>query len=430
MKELSIEEKAKRYDEAIKRVENINTGKCKTTFMFTAGLFEYVFPELAGSEDERIRNFLIDFIKVCGWTEKKDQGWPLREECIAWLEKQGEKKLLNNEQYQTIPVETLDRLYAAEKELAQLKQKVEPKFKIGDTVWLKTNTHEYTKTIEDMDDECYIFNDGRILTFNCQDDWELVEQKPAFEMKTPEESLGIDSDTYNKIVDDCVYGEQKPTDADLKDIVDKEANSIWKEINTGGSHSVIDSFNQFYGICMQVAEAVVDCKKPAEWIQELESKLSNATPEQLAEWKEKYFKVEPAWSVEDERTYKSVLYAFEHNYPLNSEQQKFIKSLKGRVQPKQEWSEKDEVALDDALWCCRQAASIAKDENDMGNVWYAENWLKSIKDRVLPQPKQEWKPSDEQMNALDSTLQYSQVSYNSFEYLNSLYNDLKKLREE
>jgi hypothetical protein len=93
------------------------------------------------------------------------------------------------------------------------------------------------------------------------------EQKPVFEMKTPEESLGIDSDTYNKVVDECIYGEQKPADADLKDIVDKEANSIWKEINTGGSHSIIDSFNQFYGICMQVAEAVVDYQKPA-WSEE------------------------------------------------------------------------------------------------------------------------------------------------------------------
>ena len=28
-------------------------------------------------------------------------------------------------------------------------------------------------------------------------------------MKSPEESLGIDSETYNKIVDECIYGEQK-----------------------------------------------------------------------------------------------------------------------------------------------------------------------------------------------------------------------------
>ena len=59
MKELSIEEKAKRYDEAIKRVENINTGKCETTFMFTEGLFEHIFPELKENEDERIKEQII-----------------------------------------------------------------------------------------------------------------------------------------------------------------------------------------------------------------------------------------------------------------------------------------------------------------------------------------------------------------------------------
>ena len=35
------------------------------------------------------------------------------------------------------------------------------------------------------------------------------EQKPIIEMKSAEESLGIDSETYNKIVDECIYGEQK-----------------------------------------------------------------------------------------------------------------------------------------------------------------------------------------------------------------------------
>jgi hypothetical protein len=62
-----------------------------------------------------------------------------------------------------------------------------------------------------------------------------------------------------------------------------------------------------------------------------------------------------------------------------------------------EWSEEDEAALGDALWCCKQAASIAKDENDMGNVWYAEHWLNSIKERVQPQPKQEWSEEDERI---------------------------------
>ena len=57
MKNISIEEKAKAYDEAIKRLEDIKTGKCQKTFMFTEGLFDYIFPELK-SEDERIKNFI------------------------------------------------------------------------------------------------------------------------------------------------------------------------------------------------------------------------------------------------------------------------------------------------------------------------------------------------------------------------------------
>ncbi len=52
MKELSIEEKAKAYDKAIKRLEDIETGKCQKTFIFTEGLFGYIFPELKESEDK------------------------------------------------------------------------------------------------------------------------------------------------------------------------------------------------------------------------------------------------------------------------------------------------------------------------------------------------------------------------------------------
>ena len=35
------------------------------------------------------------------------------------------------------------------------------------------------------------------------------KQKPIVEMKSPEESLGISSKEYNKIVNDCLYGESK-----------------------------------------------------------------------------------------------------------------------------------------------------------------------------------------------------------------------------
>ena len=39
--------------------------------------------------DESIRNFLYEFIKICGWSEKQ---FPPREKCLAYLEKQKEQK--------------------------------------------------------------------------------------------------------------------------------------------------------------------------------------------------------------------------------------------------------------------------------------------------------------------------------------------------
>ena len=43
---------------------------------------------------------------------------------------------------------------------------------------------------------------------------------------------------------------------DVLDAVDKKARKIWDEINTGHEYSIIDSYNQFYGICMEIAEMV------------------------------------------------------------------------------------------------------------------------------------------------------------------------------
>ena len=54
--------------------------------------------------------------------------------------------------------------------------------------------------------------------FQCFDAWsndrleKQGERKPTIEIKSAKESLGIDSETYNKIVDECIYGEQKHDD--------------------------------------------------------------------------------------------------------------------------------------------------------------------------------------------------------------------------
>ena len=83
MKELSIEEKAKAYDEAIKRANELNYVSDKDSLQRKT--IEHIFPELAESEDEKIRKQIKAFIKSRGSqiTQSKTDAW------IAWLEKQG-----------------------------------------------------------------------------------------------------------------------------------------------------------------------------------------------------------------------------------------------------------------------------------------------------------------------------------------------------
>jgi len=109
MKELSIEEKAKHYDEAIERANELlyvsdkESLQCKT--------IESIFPELKESEDERIKNFISNELACLrAIDEKGTVRYNELTEAIAWLEKQGEQKSTD---------------------------KIEPKFKVGD--WIITD---------------------------------------------------------------------------------------------------------------------------------------------------------------------------------------------------------------------------------------------------------------------------------------------------
>jgi len=116
---MTTEEKAKRYDEVIGRVVNIKTGKCETTFIFTEGLFNYLFPELEECNGEEVRKAMIDFFK-----HEREEGVVVShygvniERMIAWLEKQGEPADINPsefdlrlnkllKQFETLPKEEL-----------------------------------------------------------------------------------------------------------------------------------------------------------------------------------------------------------------------------------------------------------------------------------------------------------------------------------
>ena len=93
MKELSIEEKAKRYDEALASAKN--TIEVNQAIPDIVDCVESLFPELA-DEDERIRKALINqFSDYKRRGENHGFGYS-NDKILAWLEKQGELKLVDD----------------------------------------------------------------------------------------------------------------------------------------------------------------------------------------------------------------------------------------------------------------------------------------------------------------------------------------------
>ena len=129
---MTQEEKAKAYDEAIK-IAKSKIKNNKDHVLYEDDIIE-IFPELKESEDEKVRKTLIHIVKcACDKYGVKYQGKEISEDkLLAWLEKQGEQKTTNN---------------------------VEPKFKVGD--WI-TDGIDVDKIIGiDLEDEDYLFENDR-----------------------------------------------------------------------------------------------------------------------------------------------------------------------------------------------------------------------------------------------------------------------------
>ena len=152
MKELSTEEKAKAYDEAIKVAESIHRFSSDPAEIKR---MEQIFPELEESEDERIRKALVEMVHdTTGdslWVDYNVH----KEDALAWLEKQGKQKLVQ----ETEPT---------------------PIFKIGDI--LKRKGKDYTFRVDRIQGGYYHCdrNHGAFFPIEEQGLWQLVAQKPAW----------------------------------------------------------------------------------------------------------------------------------------------------------------------------------------------------------------------------------------------------------
>ena len=94
------------------------------------------------------------------------------------------------------------------------------------------------------------------------------------------------------------------------------------------------------------------------------------------------------------------------------------KELK-KIEQKSAWSEEDEQHIRTIIRAIHGAGNITPIEGE-----FAEKWLKSLR------PQNTWKPSDEQLDNILDVLSFDNCTPKRRELLESLYNDLKKLREE
>ena len=213
MKELNIEEKAKRYDEALEKMKEIITTDNNPTIPKEIG--EHLFPELKESEDEKIRKELIDYINRLTVTPNNIDRYNT---WVAWLENipytidhekregfhLGYKAALEKQDEKSLTVDIDSMIEAYEHRLINQGNGVR------NSPIVNMCVAAFKHGVENTLDELHLKQGETSPILSNSSNIGKDEQKPTIEMKSAEESLGIDSETYNEIVNDCIFGENKP----------------------------------------------------------------------------------------------------------------------------------------------------------------------------------------------------------------------------
>jgi len=338
MKELSIKEKAKAYDNV----------RDKIAIRFGSNVAKEIFSEYEDSEDERIRKSIIHLVKKSheqgGYALHKDES----EKMLDWLEKQCEQKpveLYNGDDYgidglwhaQRILEKTLGKVdgyqsddgilehkcaISAVNELSKQKPVV-PKFIVGDTVRAKT-MNDFVFTIKDITDKQYIDTNGGKFDIEGQDYLELIEQKSSWSEED-------------------------------KEII----NNIGEYLNCYGNY-----------IADKNEEKAAKIYKSADW----------------------------------------------------------LKSFKGRVQSKQELSKEDEDAIAQAILALE--SMYDPDYPERHYAGYTLTFDKAAERLKSLRHQNRWKPSEEQIKAVEDAIEFLGCTKKVREDLKSLHGQLKKLMEE
>ena len=305
---------------------------------------------------------------------------------------------------------------------------------------------EYDRMVKFIKNQ--LFNIKKTITENYELDAKLtnaicwLEKQCEQKIKTPEESLGIDSDTYNKIVDECIYGEQKPIDkvepnfkvGDWVVTSYGKVNQVVSVDKYGDGYTLNDGVYFSGSWCDMYHLWTIQDAKDGDVLAWDDSKcialFKNIYDEDsfnsygfvggctgTFESRQSYHDIEGAHPATKEQ--RDILFQKMHEagYEWDAEKKELIK-----IEHKPALSEKDNEHVNSLLkrldGLCRKEFTTTRFA-----INEDENWLKSLKERYT------WKPSDEQMNTLEYYM-HTLVCNEHKEVLFGLYADLKKLMEK
>jgi len=258
---------------------------------------EEIFPELAESEDERIRKAIIRLLQNGGYMEPQD-----KEKAFAWLEKQP-----TNEEILKI----LQTEY--EKGVADTIAKYDkiPIFRVGDTIIAKDGTciPQEPFYIERIDDGFYWDGDNSILIGN-QDEFQLMQK----------EQKDVLTERAQNIVANMLEDKIEGIQHDLIEFLSNAVNASWVDIIKSA-----DCYAQ------RIRNVVQKEQKPAEWSEEEVGHL-----------------------------YTLARYIKSKGYEDDGEFLEGVANKLKRIrpQPKREWSEEDEKKLRTVISLMRASSAV------------------------------------------------------------------------
>ena len=373
---------------------------------------ETLIPELKESEDEKIRKALVRFHKstididgikgtdILAWLEKQGESYTKNDVDDAYLkgiseaknelEKQGEQKPtvvdFNAKDWYVSKVDGKihDMTYNPT-------DRAEPKFKVGD--WVvdnRTGVIHYIANIKGTVNGCYyVFgNDKGLLHIDNEEDyhlWTIQDAKDGDALVAPPVN-GSEQIFIFKEIKDRKY---------VKNAVEYYCRVFNNEFCVNERGFMGQSDDYFTPATKEQRELLFKKMEEAGYEWDAEKKeLKNIEDE-----------IEIPFGAKDSELQEET-YFIPDGFHAEIDGDKVV--IKKGEKPA-EWSDEDENYLQSAENAC---------EYQYGKNTSTILWLKSLKYRAT------WKPSKEQMEALDDALNEQGFDYN---YLNSLYEQLKKL---